>query len=122
MTQQPLPDTDHLGFIRQIDDYETQQDYVHLLLRIARVAISEEPDDGWRASWPFPPSSHRRPWIPAKTGYLNKLESEGVVQRETVSNSTSVYRLDIPIEELVKELGSYTHHLDESDPTRDLEL
>ena len=105
-----------------MEDYETQQDYVHLLLRIAQVELSDEPDDGWRASWPFPPTSHRRPWIPAKTGYLNKLESEGIVRRETVSNSTSVYRLDIPSEDLVAELGSYTDLLDETDPTRDLEL
>jgi hypothetical protein len=122
MTRQLDSNTDHLGFIRQIDDYETQQDYVHLLFRIAQVELSEEPDDGWRASWPFPPSNHSRPWIPAKTGYLNKLESVGIVQRETVSNSTSVYRLNIPIEELAEELRSYTDHLDETDPTRDLEL
>jgi hypothetical protein len=50
------------------------------------------------------------------------LESEGIVRRETVSNSTSVYRLDIPSEDLVAELGSYTDLLDETDPTRDLEL
>ena len=122
MTQESRPQTNYLGFIRQMEDYETQQDYVHLLLRIAQVELSEEPDDGWRASWPFPPTSHRRPWIPAKTGYLNKLESEGIVRRETVSNSTSVYRLDIPSEDLVAELGSYTNLLDETDPTRDLEL
>ena len=122
MTQQLDPNTDHLGFIRRISDYETQQDYVHLIFRIAQVELSEEPEDGWRASWPFPPSNHRRPWIPAKTGYLNKLESEEIVQRETVSNSTSVYRLNIPVGELAEELGSYTELLDKTDPTRDLEL
>lgn len=122
MTQQSVPQTNHLWFIRQIEDYDTQQDYVHLLLRIARVELSEESENGWRASWPFPPTTHRRPWIPAKTGYLNKLESEGIVQREAVSNSTSVYHLDIPREELVVELESYTDLLDETDPTRDLEL
>lgn len=122
MTRQSHPDTDYLGFIRRIDDYETQQDYVHLLFRIARIELAEEPDDGWRASWPFPPDNNRRPWIPAKTGYLNKLESEGIVQREAVSNSTSVYHLEISNENLVRELEYYTGHLDETDPTRDLEL
>lgn len=122
MTQKSSGRTDHLGFIRQSNDYETQQDYIHLLFRIVQIELAEEPDDGWRASWPFPPTTHSRPWIPAKTGYLNKLESEGIVQREKVSNSTSIYRLAVPCEELIDELESYTDYLDEAEPTRDLEL
>lgn len=110
-----------LSFLREIEDTDKKADYVQLLHRIVAVVTDENADE-WRASWPFPPSHHSRPWIPAKTGYLNKLENEDIVRRREVSNSTSIYSLQIGANHLLEELETYQHLLDEENPARDLEF
>lgn len=110
-----------LKFLREIEDNEKKADYVQLLHRIAVVVIDKDADE-WRASWPFPPSSHSRPWIPAKIGYLNKLENEDIVRRREVSNSTSIYSLQMGVDDLCDELKNYQHLLNAENPARDLEI
>lgn len=124
MNIEDTPDTDYLGFIRAIDGYDKQRDYVNLIFRIIRVELENQDNEkqAWRASWPFPPSHHQRPWIPAKTGYLNKLENEGLIQRDELSNSTTIYTLSVDINALIAEMGEHTELLDEENPLRDLEF
>jgi len=115
------PQTNHIGFIKHIEDYDKQRDYIHVLFRILSVEVEDE-TDGWRASWPFPPNHHSRPWIPAKTGYLNKLEAEDIIRRDKKSQSTSIYTLIVDIEELVLEMTDYSDFFDKENPLRDLEF
>lgn len=124
MNIEDAPDTDYLGFIRAIDGHDKQRDYINLIFRIIRVELENQDNEkqGWRASWPFPPSHHQRPWIPAKTGYLNKLENEGLIQRDELSNSTTIYTLSVDIDGLIAEMGEHTELLDEENPLRDLEF
>jgi len=115
------PETNHLGFIKYIDDYDKQRDYIHLIFRILTVEAKDD-TDGWRASWPFPPNNHTRPWIPAKTGYLNKLETENIISRNKRSRSTSVYELIVDVEDITLELTEYSDFFDKENPLRDLEF
>lgn len=92
----------HLDFLFEIRDEEKRRDYVRTLLRIA---AAERESDEWRASYPFPPKNNRYPWIPAKPGYINKLEIEGLVDRTYSSNSTTRYTLRIAPDTLRRELN-----------------
>lgn len=124
MNIEDAPDTDYLGFIRAIDGHGKQRDYINLIFRIIRVELKNQDNEkqGWRASWPCEPSHHQRPWIPAKIGYLNKLENEGLIQRDELSNSTTIYTLSVDIDGLIAEIGEHTELLDEENPFRDLEF
>lgn len=87
-----------LQFLREIHDVSKRTEYLQTLLRM--VALEKEQGPGWQITQTEPPESPYT-WMYAKTGYVNKLENEGVVIRTRDSNQYTQYRLAVPHEALL---------------------